>query len=31
MQLEVKMVDSMKNLSGLDESRNLVKNYEINL
>lgn len=31
MQLEVKMVESMQNLSGLDESRSLVKTYEYNL
>jgi hypothetical protein len=25
------MVESMKNLNGLDESRSLVKTYEVNL
>ena len=31
MQLEIKMNESLRSLSGLDESRNLVKTYESNL
>ena len=31
MQLEMKMAESLRNLSGLDESRNLVITYEANL
>ena len=31
LQLEMKMTESLRSLSGLDESRNLVKTYESNL